>query len=1112
MHSGDDTGAGAQGQGLPPPATAPAERPRSGRASRSKSGMESTTLGRSLQAVGAGPSKKVTTVDPSARSKPFKVRFREFLKIISTAVSLSESPIEATIESTEASSYRAHVQRRESDWRAEEDPSVPPPEVNELVVDADWDMDKWADVSTTGMSDSAGGGGAGRALPVVDTSHASRALGSHPDGRSQEGFTAGGNSSGIRELWGLTTLLRWRLYPRIVRFFDLSFYNAHAEDKYRKDVWFTQKKLAAISAAFYLLITIFNCTLAPTPFTEFNKITNIGGGVLFSVPVLILVLFNVPRMKIRYQWPYQIILLIATWQWAWYNVFDQWSCGFFLSRVDNTCGEKDFQLTPFYSAAMPFLALFALNQNRLFAAIGAIAWEVVSGILVLPRYTPWTRNTVNSIIWYMLLLYVHFTLETAERRSFTLREQLKDQCKATQKAQVNERKESDSKKRFVSYIFHEVRVPLNTALLASQNLVGSGAIKKDDDVEFQALEGSLKMMSKVLNDVLDFNRMDSGRFVTVSKPYCFHAAIRSMLLPLELSAKSRGLTLTMRLDPKIDEVANRTAYGNGDELDSHAGKEGWVLGDEMRLRQLITNLTSNACKFTSEGGRVHVETRLIVPLLGDQPAPLPVLLEVDPETSDTEAIPPSTPVADDPYPPLQLLQTLTAGQQNGTNVMNRHGHLPNHIGFESGTPLYTPATGRSLSVRSNGNAQPQRTGIVVRIEVRDTGVGIKPRDLVDNRLFSPYVQTEIGRFQGGKGTGLGLALVRNIVKLSGGRLGVKSQVGVGSTFWVELALGVGPHAITGRDVGYSKSRHPVMTKPITSVDFGMPPVARPDTPLMSPLTAPLQYTPAPLDKPGSEYRTSVDPLTGHIVLPTPQSLPSSPPPTGSDPNTPTGAKAENRAVAVELQPMITRKDDAPAFVTGSVPDRLNKIPQPPREDPLPVLVVDDDMLTRRLMARMLTRIGCSVELAENGQVALDCLIGPGAHSQAVSGRKLSSSTGTLLTPGSEHSTEPIMIDDNKYAVVFLDNQMPLYSGVQVVDYLRTLGRTTFVVGVTGNALKEDQKEYLEAGVDKILTKPVLEKDLRSMVALARERHKLLQAGADPARCSILLSQSSPASP
>lgn len=94
--------------------------------------------------------------------------------------------------------------------------------------------------------------------------------------------------------------------------------------------------------------------------------------------------------------------------------------------------------------------------------------------------------------------------------------------------------------------------------------------------------------------------------------------------------------------------------------------------------------------------------------------------------------------------------------------------------------------------------------IVVRIEVSDTGHGIPRREMAQGKLFcrlshrdfgerltffffsAAFNQTERGRQQGGKGTGLGLALVRQIVKLSGGRLGVRSKVGQGSTFWVEL--------------------------------------------------------------------------------------------------------------------------------------------------------------------------------------------------------------------------------------------------------------------------------------------------------------------------------------
>lgn len=141
-----------------------------------------------------------------------------------------------------------------------------------------------------------------------------------------------------------------------------------------------------------------------------------------------------------------------------------------------------------------------------------------------------------------------------------------------------------------------------------------------------------------------------------------------------------------------------------------------------------------------------------------------------------------------------------------------------------------------------------------------------------------------------------------------------------------------------------------------------------------------------------------------------------------------------------------------------------------------VLVVDDDLVTRKLMQRMLVRLGCVVETAENGQAALVAL-------------------GAIATPASDGSSlgpileRPDTRSDERFDVIFLDNQMPLLSGINAVAKLREWGRADFVVGVTGNALLEDQEEYIAAGVDHVLTKPVNEHALRRMLVLADARRK-----------------------
>lgn len=117
------------------------------------------------------------------------------------------------------------------------------------------------------------------------------------------------------------------------------------------------------------------------------------------------------------------------------------------------------------------------------------------------------------------------------------------------------------------------------------------------------------------------------------------------------------------------------------------------------------------------------------------------------------------------------------------------------------------------------------------------------------------------------------------------------------------------------------------------------------------------------------------------------------------------------------------------------------------EPPVIALVVDDDRLTRTIMSRTLSRLGCHVSTAENGEIALEMIIG----------RTFRQRQGFNEDPPSGSLSEDPGQDDDgsmlgRYDVVFLDNQMPIMSGLEVVAKLREMGRHDFVVGVTGKTL------------------------------------------------------------
>jgi signal transduction histidine kinase len=236
--------------------------------------------------------------------------------------------------------------------------------------------------------------------------------------------------------------------------------------------------------------------------------------------------------------------------------------------------------------------------------------------------------------------------------------------------------------------------------------------------------------------------MESGKFAQVRRPFDFHKSIQLAALSHRAQADMAGVEFTVDLDPRISMLDK-------------------FVGDEMRLRQVTSNLVSNALKFTPAGS-VRLITSLLQPLPG-QEGKEDNFREVVAISEGSE----------------RRLSTLSAVADTTAFGPRKERAAAGMLDLEKGD--VAKETERYISGPTKSVQQPRK--VVVRVEVRDTGVGIANDDLDDNQLFSPYVQTEIGRRQGGKGSGLGLALIRQLIQLSGGRLGVDSQVGVGSTFW-----------------------------------------------------------------------------------------------------------------------------------------------------------------------------------------------------------------------------------------------------------------------------------------------------------------------------------------
>lgn len=183
--------------------------------------------------------------------------------------------------------------------------------------------------------------------------------------------------------------------------------------------------------------------------------------------------------------------------------------------------------------------------------------------------------------YHDLLGYVIVINDISERKRF---------IDELMEARILAEKASDAKSTFLANMSHEIRTPINAVLGMDEMILRESNL--DNIKEYAAnIRSSGKALLSIINDILDFSKIESGKMELIISPFHLSSTIYDLMTSLSLRAKEKNLLFECHLDPNTPRE---------------------LLGDELRIKQIITNMLTNAIKYTHKGTvslSIHFEER-----------------------------------------------------------------------------------------------------------------------------------------------------------------------------------------------------------------------------------------------------------------------------------------------------------------------------------------------------------------------------------------------------------------------------------------------------------------------------------------------------------------------
>lgn len=545
---------------------------------------------------------------------------------------------------------------------------------------------------------------------------------------------------------------------------------------------------------------------------------------------------------------------------------------------------------------------------------------------------------------------------------------------------------NESKTLFIANISHELKTPLN-------GILGMTAVCMQED-DLDRLKRSLGVIYKsgdlllnLLTDLLTFSKNQVGQQLSLEEKEFRLRDVSSQILAIfEKQAREGQIELKVQWEgvqnlpgggPDSLERTDLGPYGTG------RLKDMILWGDLQRILQVVINLVSNSLKFTPAGGSVILTIRCL----------------------------------SEPYEPSSR-KASSASKQSKVSRQSRASRPSRKPGSE--TTLQS--TANAINARDRTNAlmnfyerppsPPPGTYLLFEFIVQDTGPGI-PEEL-QNKIFEPFVQGDLGLSKKYGGTGLGLSICSQLSSLMRGKIGVESTPGVGSTFTMKIPL---RHLKTRADSSASSSvdiPHQGELHKSVSTDDG-------------------DWAPARHSRHLTEDSVDVKSSADHTASTSTPSL---------------GSDSQPRLLGLS-QPFFAASQ--PLESPKSQPAAMEVMAAEAKRSghKIRVLVAEDNKVNQEVVLRMLKLEDIyDVTVAKDGQEALDFV-------------------KESMSPTTEHGEQGAE-ERKPYNLIFMDVQMPNVDGLQSTRLIRDLGYQAPIVALSAFAEESNIRDCLDSGMNYFL--------------------------------------------